>query len=154
VNLQGQTCPPGGFVTNGLQGAFYDFPVGTDHAKDNESYIGAPGRFPFDATSAKSNGESWYDLYANMAEYTGDFAASGSDFCDFSVAPPGGATTCTRLNRQAGDIGRRFTNIPTAGIIGQSWEGHRYNRGSAGAFPVTFQYGKFGGRCVRAVAAY
>jgi hypothetical protein len=47
-----------------------------------------------------------------------------------------------------------YTGIPTAGIIGQTWEGHQYNRGTASGFAITFQYGKFGGRCVRPATEY
>ncbi len=134
----------------GEAGVFYEWPRNTDRSRDNEPLIGAPGRFTKDASKIQSGGESWYDLWGNMAEYTGDWKASANDFCDFSAAPANGASTCTRANRNAGDIGTHYVNVPTAGIIGVSWEGHQYNRGGNG-YAVTFQYGKFGARCARPV---
>jgi hypothetical protein len=164
VNLQGQYCPPGGFATNGEQGVFYEFPIGTDRGKDNEPLIGAPGRFTTDASATKSGGESWYDLYANLAEYTGDFAANSgtlSTFCDLSAAGPvGGLPSCTRADPggpppMMKGPGTLYSGIPQIGMIGQSWEGHRYNKTSkTSTLPATFQYGKFGARCVRPASPY
>lgn len=155
VNLQGQTCP-GNLSTNGEQGVFYEFPLATDRSKDNEPLIGAPGRFPQDATALKSGGESWYDIYANLAEYTGDFAANGnatlSTFCDLSAGPVAGQPTCTRADGFGGTKGpgTKYSGIPQIGMVGHSWEGHRYGKTSkASGLPATFQYGKFGARCVR-----
>jgi hypothetical protein len=35
-------------------------------------------------------------------------------------------------------------------MIGQTWEGHEYGKvNKASNLPATFQYGKFGARCVR-----
>jgi formylglycine-generating enzyme required for sulfatase activity len=137
-------------TTLGDQGIFYQFPAGTDQTLDQSPLIAGPGRFPMDATARTSaNGQRWYDLYGNVAEYTGDFQGASQEFCDFSGAPAAGATTCTRSLKPAGSIGTRYTGLPTTGIIGSSWEGHQYGRGQAVAFAVTFQYGKFGGRCVR-----
>lgn len=157
INNLGAACPAGGFAGLSGAGVFYEWPRNTDRSKDNEPLIAAPGRIATDATSAKSNGQSWMDLYANLAEYTGDFGYPANlDFCDFSVAPSAGATTCTRANK-SGALGTLYTGIPRAGIIGQTWEGHRYNRGTTGTgggFNVTFQYGKFGGRCVRPADPY
>jgi hypothetical protein len=151
-NIGALGCPAGGFTGLSEAGVFYEFPINTDRSRDNEPLIAAPGRMVMDATLLTSGGESWHDLYANLAEYTGDFAASGQDWCDFSVTPNAGDPTCTR-GLHAG-TGTRYTKIPTAGIIGNTWEGHQYGYGSAGAFPVTFQYGKFGGRCVRPTDPY
>jgi hypothetical protein len=40
-------------------------------------------------------------------------------------------------------------------MIGNSWEGHRYVKSSkASNLPATFQYGKFGARCIRPVNPY
>lgn len=100
----------------------------------------------------QSDGESWMDLYGNLAEYTGNFTASTNDFCDFSVANYDAACPCTRSARAG--TGTRYTNIPISGIIGRTWEGHNYGTGSIAAFQVTFQYGKFGGRCVRPASKY
>jgi formylglycine-generating enzyme required for sulfatase activity len=113
-------------------------------------WIASPGRFQTDVTRLKSgNGEGWYDMLGNLGEYTGDFSSPSLDFCDFSVAPAAGATTCTRSLKPAGSVGTLYTGIPRSGVIGRSWEGHNYGRGTTGGFQVTFQYGKFGGRCVR-----
>ena len=149
-------CPAGGFDFNGEAGVFYEYPVGTDRTKDNEPLIAAPGRFTTDASAIKSNGESWFDLGGNMAEMTGDFVPSASDFCDLSADPAPGAATCTRKENGspgAADIGpgTHYLNIPNVGVIGDTWEGHQYKRGKANSWPATGQYGKFGGRCVRPV---
>ncbi|MBX3190634.1 MAG: hypothetical protein KF819_26775 [Labilithrix sp.] len=154
----GFLCQNTALSTNGVAGVFYEFPLGTDRSKDNSPLIGAPGRFVQDATLVKSNGESWYDVWANLAEYTGDFAtnpnALHSTFCDMSAPPVGGMPTCTRANRP-GQTGTLSTGIPQIGLVGQSWEGHQYGRGTAASqTAATFQYGKFGARCVRPAAVY
>jgi hypothetical protein len=143
-------APASQFQVDGENGVFYEYPLATDRSLDNEPLIAAPGRMTGDASRLTGDGEHWMDLWANLAEYTGDFTASTADWCDFSV--DGGAGGCTRTNK--GGTGVHYTNIPKAGIIGVSWEGHQYDRGSTAAFQVTFQYGKFGGRCVRPVANY
>jgi hypothetical protein len=162
-NLQGQTCPAGGLSLNGEQGVFYEFPLGTDRSKDNEPLIAAPGRFPLDASVIKSGGESWYDLYANLAEYTADFAtnpnASLNTFCDFSAAPVAGQPTCMGTDPGPPSTpkgpGTLHSNIPQIGMLGHTWEGHRYgNTSKASQLPATFQYGKFGARCVRPADPY
>jgi hypothetical protein len=133
----------------GQGGRFYQFPMNTDQLADQSPLIAGPGRFPMDKTARTSaNGESWFDLFGNIAEYTGDFAPSTADFCDFSAAPLPGAPTCTRGLR-TGLIGTLYSNVPRAGIAGRSWEGHNYARGTTSGFAVMFQYGKFGSRCVR-----
>jgi hypothetical protein len=161
VHNIGPACPAGGF--NGLSGAgvFYEFPMNTDRSKDNEPLIGAPGRFTNDASAMKSGGESWYDLYANLAEYTGDFAtnpnASLNKFCDFSAAPVPGQPTCMGTDGQgaAKGPGTLHSNIPQIGMIGRTWEGHIYDKNAKQSnLPATFQYGKFGARCVRPTDPY
>lgn len=145
-------CPAGGFAGT-ISGMFYEYPKGINLDNDREPLIIAPGRMVEDATALKGDGESWMDLYANLAEYTGDInLGANSDFCDFSVAPNGGATTCTRGNKPAGSVGTRYGGIPNFGMIGVSWEGHNYGRGNPNQFQAAFQYGKFGGRCVRPAA--
>lgn len=138
----------GGFTCQdtalGANGTFYRFPDNTNLALDMEPLIASPGRFVTDATLLKSNGESWMDLFGNLIELTGDFAGSTS-FCDFSGAPVGGAPTCT----SGGRTGTAYTGIPTVRSSGASWEGHRYARNNTNTFAATFQYGKFGARCVR-----
>lgn len=146
----------GGFTCQdpllGDNGNFYRFPAATDLSKDLSPFIAAPGRFATDATSAKRNGESWQDLFANLAEYTGDVTArADQDFCDFSGAPAPGATTCTRARKEG--TGTRYLGIPFVGLVGRSWEGHQYEQATApgvvNAIWATFQYGKFGARCAR-----
>jgi hypothetical protein len=163
VDLQGQTCPAGGLSTNGQQGVFYQFPLGTDRSKDNEPLIAAPGRFQTDVTALKSGGESWFDIYANLSEYTADFAANPnatlSTFCDLSATPAAGATTCPRSEPGNPPTpkgpGTLYTGIPQVGMVGNTWEGHRYGKvNKASNIPATFQYGKFGARCVRPAAPY
>lgn len=155
-------CPAGGLSINGVQGVFYEWPRNTDRAKDNSPLIGSPGRFTTDASFVKSGGESWFDLFANLAEYTGDFAPNGnatlSTFCDLSAAPVAGATTCTRTDPgppPSTKTGTLYTGIPQIGMLGRSWEGHAYNKSSkTSSLPATFQYGKFGARCVRPADPY
>ena len=51
--------------------------------------------------------------------------------------------------------GTLHTGIPQIGLVGNSWEGHQYNKTSkASSLPATFQYGKFGARCVRPATPY
>ena len=154
-------CPAGGLSYNGQSGVFYEFPLGTNRAKDNEPLIASPGRFPGDSSALKSGGESWYDLYANLAEYTADFAvnpnATLSTFCDLSAGPVAGQPTCSRT--QPGSPpkgpGTLHSGVPQIGMVGQTWEGHRYGKtNKASGLPATFQYGKFGARCVRPAAPY
>jgi len=161
-NLQGQTCPAGGLSTNGEQGVFYQFPNATDRSKDNEPLIAAPGRITGDASALKSGGESWFDIYANLAEYTADFApnpnATLATFCDLSAGPVAGKPTCTRANPGSPTPkgpGTLYSGIPQIGMIGNSWEGHRYVKSNkASNLPATFQYGKFGARCIRPINPY
>ena len=152
IHNLGPACPAGGF--NGLSGAgvFYEWPRMTDRSKDNEPLIAAPGRVQTDASANKSGGESWYDLAANLAEYTGDWSGTSQTFCDFSAGLVAGQPTCMR-SLKVGN-GTLHTGIPNVGLVGDSWEGHQYGRYSANAWPATGQYGKFGGRCVRPADPY
>jgi hypothetical protein len=153
VHNIGPRCPAGGFQGLSGAGVFYEWPRNTDRSKDNEPLIGSPGRFTNDASALKSGGESWFDMFANLAEYTGDFAtnpnATLATFCDMSAGPVAGQPTCTRGLRP-GQTGTSYTGIPQIGMIGQTWEGHEYGKvNKASNLPATFQYGKFGARCVR-----
>ena len=164
----GSTCPPGGLQAPGSEkGVFYEFPLNTDRSKDNEPLIASPGRMQTDATALKSNGESWYDIFANLAEYTGDFAPNPdstlSTFCDLSASPAAGTpagSLCYRADppkpaSMKKGPGTLHTGIPQIGMVGNSWEGHQYNKTSkASSLPATFQYGKFGARCVRPATPY
>jgi hypothetical protein len=146
----------GGFTCQdpalGGNGRFYESPKNTSLANDMSPLIAAPGRFTRDATARKSGGESWMDLYANLAEFTGDIGTFGgptADFCDFSAAPAAGATTCTRMGKDG--TGTKYEGIPFSRLVGSTWEGHQYaiDQTPPPALQMTFQYGKFGGRCVR-----
>ena len=165
----GSTCPAGGLMAPGAveKGIFYEFPLNTDRSKDNEPLIASPGRMQTDATALKSNGESWYDIFANLAEYTGDFASNPdstlSTFCDLSASPAAGTpagSLCYRADppkpaSMTKGPGTLHTGIPQIGLVGNSWEGHQYNKTSkASSLPATFQYGKFGARCVRPATPY
>jgi hypothetical protein len=155
----GFKCQNLSLAVNGEPGVFYEFPLGTDRAKDNSPLIAAPGRFPLDETNAKSGGEGWRDLFGNLAEYTGDFSPAAqpgilTTFCDMSAGPVGGQATCTRVKRE-GQTGTLHTNIPQVGLVGSAWEGHQYGPGKPDStIPATFQYGKFGARCVRPANPY
>ena len=151
----GWACQNASLPNNGV---FYAFPAVYNTTDDQTPWVGAPGRFPYDRSTRVSpvGGEAWADLMGSLAEYTGDFNATGGfypdghEMCDFSSAPAAGAATCTRAGRAG--TGTLYTGLPTTGMIGATWEGHEYMNGGNGyanAFPSTFQYGKFGGRCVR-----
>jgi hypothetical protein len=162
VHNIGPACPAGGFALGGQRGVFYQFPLGTDRSKDNEPLIGAPGRFPNDASAKKSGGEQWFDLFANLLEATGDFAPNANPlwttFCDLSAEPAPGATTCTRTQPgsppKTKGPGTRYTGIPQVGMMGRSWEGHMIGKSKTSTLPATFQYGKVGGRCARPANSY
>ena len=152
---QDQASYPG--FGNGA-GVFYEWPRGFAAANDEEIWNAAPGRFPGDATSRKSvTGDlPWQDLFANLSEYTGDLypaaptstdALQKGDYCDFSTSTVAGGTSCTD-GRNPGQTGTYFTGIPLVGMNNHySWEGHTGGRG--GRYVATFQYSKFGARCVR-----
>lgn len=152
---QDQASYPG--FGNGA-GVFYEWPRGYEAANDEEIWIAAPGRFPNDATSKKSTTNSlpWQDLFANVSEYTGDLYAATptssdalqkGDYCDFSTSTVPGGTSCTD-SKNPGQTGTYFTGIPLVGMNNHySWEGHTGGRG--GKYVATFQYSKFGARCVR-----
>ncbi len=141
----------GGFACG--TGIFYEYPK-TNRAQDISPRIGAPGRFPNDLTTVRVNGEGWYDLFANLLEYTGDFHVNAplpapftNDFCDFSAGAGNGGPACTR-SLQNGTGTLRFSNLPSVSALGHSFEGHALGN-TAVDIPSMAQYGKLGGRCVR-----
>lgn len=156
----GFECQNLALTTTGEPGVFYEYPRNKNRAIDNSPLIGAPGRFPKDLTALKSaNGQGWYDLFANLGEYTGDWLAQAdpngqlSTFCDTTATPAAGATACTRQGKDA--PGTLYRGIPQIGMVGSTWEGHQYGPLSAqSGLPATFQYGKMGARCARLVTAY
>ncbi|HEY8074635.1 MAG TPA: hypothetical protein VIF62_11000 [Labilithrix sp.] len=155
-------APASQFAVNGEQGVFYEYPVGTDRSLDNEPLIAAPGRFVGDITVATGDGDKWHDVFANLAEYTGDFSSDPnpvlSTFCDYSDGS-GGANGCPGRSDGQGHaktLGTLYTGIPQVGMVGSTWEGHQYFNTSKASSTInaTFQYGKFGARCVRPANPY
>lgn len=153
----GFVCQNLSLAVNGEPGVFYEYPLATDRAKDNSPLIAAPGRLVKDATLAKSAGESWYDVMANLVELTGDWSTNPDGllgtFCDMSAPPVAGKPTCTRGLRP-GEVGTLYGGIPQVGAVGWTWEGHQYGKNVNSTISATFQYGKFGARCARPAAAY
>jgi hypothetical protein len=83
------------------------------------------------------------------------------DVCDVTTTAGAGQTACTR--RTINGVRRFAGALPHAALVGYSFEGHmRRSEGYLAANapndanlmpgdlkPVTFQYGKVGGRCAR-----
>lgn len=164
------TCPVGwpGCI-DVTQPVFYTYPTRNSNntpinlANDSSPLLSAPGRFGMDVTRATSaNGEAWYDVGGLLLE-TGwvdnpPSNPSGAirDFCDTSASPGPGETACLRGDN-AGVL-RYAGALPHLPLVGYSWEGHaRYNENYLASRavnpgnwkPVTWQYGKGGGRCAR-----
>lgn len=170
-NGHGAACP---FPWPGCvnpQPQHFVFPVaGFDPAEDDTPSIGAPGRFPMDITAITSaNGEGWYDIGGNFMEFAWPVGAVNpgggqiQDVCDVSATAGPGETPCTRRGRP-GVL--RFTGmLPHVALVGYSFEGHSRRSeaylasldgaesriGAGDLKPVSFQYGKVGGRCARPV---
>ena len=166
-NGHGAACPvPGWPGCVNPQPYHYQFPTsGSTAADDDSAAIGAPGRFPLDVTKATSNDEGWLDIGGNMMEAawpngpvnTG--ANPVKDVCDVTTTT--GGTACARRGRNG--IRRYTGNLPHIALVGYSFEGHARrseaylasNDGDESRLvpgdlkPVTFQYGKVGGRCAR-----
>jgi len=164
-NGHGDTCNewPGCIAP---QPYFYGFPLPHDPANDDTPAIAAPGRFPLDVTAITSaGGLGWYDVGGNILEsawLTGALrSGSTRDVCDVSAAPGPGETACER--RSIGGTRRFAGDLPHMLLVGYSFEGHaqrgeRFLSSESGdedlipagdLRPVTFQYGKVGGRCAR-----
>ena len=167
-NGHGDACPiPGWPSCVNPQPYHYRFPAtGSTPADDDSAAIGAPGRFPLDVTKATSDGgEGWFDIGGNMMEAAWPVGAVNTganptkDVCDVTTTT--GGTACSRLGRNG--IRRYTGNLPHIALVGYSFEGHARrseaylastdgdeSRIAAGDLkPVTFQYGKVGGRCAR-----
>lgn len=155
------------------QPSFYLFPLmdrngaNINLADDQTPQIAAPGRFPLDVTAITSaNGNGWYDIAGNLLEAAwpvGTVVPGGAqttDVCDVSAVAGAGDTACSRLGRSG--VRRYAGQLPHIALIGYSFEGHARrsenylsgtdaeNKITAGDLkPVTFQYGKVGGRCAR-----
>jgi hypothetical protein len=147
------------------QGIHYRYPGGVASENDASGLISAPGRFPADVTAATStSGDGWMDIGGASLE-TGwvpdpPVTPSGAiyDICDTSARPGPGESPCVRQG--VNGVLRHEGPLPHLPLVGYSWEGHaRYNEaylaGNAANpsnwKPVTFQYGKTGGRCARPV---
>ncbi|MFO0666244.1 MAG: hypothetical protein U0174_19980 [Polyangiaceae bacterium] len=99
----------------------YQFPLAQNPAQTDQSFaIAAPGRFVNDKHAM--NGDAFMDLAGNIIQIT--------------------ATIYN--NDDAAHL-----NLPTAGWVGGSWEGHWGGRGTWGPYNVLTKYGKAGGRCAR-----
>jgi hypothetical protein len=167
-NGHGEACPVAGWPgCVDPQPTFYRFPAaGSTPADDDAPAIGAPGRFPMDATKATSaNGEAWFDVGGNLMEAAWPNGAvtpgagALTDVCDTTTTVGGPA--CTRTSHPG--VRRYAGALPHIALVGYSWEGH--SRRSEPYLsstdddetkippgdlkPITFQYGKVGGRCVR-----
>lgn len=148
------------------QTPFYAFPSGGNPANDDTPAMGAPGRFVADVTETTSAGGSgWFDIGGNLMEAAwpvGTIPRPTRDVCDQSASPGPGETACSRGTGRNGV--RRYTGqLPHIALVGYSFEGHArraeaYLSSASGdesliasgdAKPVTFQYGKVGGRCAR-----
>ncbi len=145
------------------QQIFYQYPAGVASANDASGLISAPGRFPYDVTAVTSaNGEGWMDIGGLslesgwVPEPPGAPAGAIADICDVSARPGPGETGCVRQGTNG--VLRHEGELPHLPLVGYSWEGHaRYNEAylagnaalPANWKPVTFQYGKTGGRCAR-----
>ncbi len=137
-------------------------------AEDDSPAIGAPGRFADDVTKAKSaSGEGWLDVGGNLMEAAWPVGAVNAganaivDVCDVSAAAGAGETACARRGRAG--VRRYAGALPHVALVGYSFEGHArrseaYLASQDGAEsrlvpgdlkPITFQYGKVGGRCAR-----
>lgn len=146
------------------QPAFYGYPAGGNPANDDTPAIGAPGRFTLDVTAAKSaTGEGWLDVGGNLMEAAwpnGPVDPAGQEIEDVCDATGGGGDACPR----AGGGVRRYTGkLQHVALVGYSFEGHsRRSEAYLAAAnddesllkpgdlkPVSFQYGKVGGRCAR-----
>ncbi len=152
-----------------VQPIFYRFPTLNANntpinlANDSTPLLSAPGRFALDVTQATSaNGEGWYDI-GGLSLETGwvdnpptNPSGAITDFCDTSASPGPGETACMRGDNPG--VLRFAGALPHLPLVGYSWEGHaRYNENYLAARtanpnswkPVTWQYGKGGGRCAR-----
>lgn len=167
-NGHGANCPnfpwPGCVNT---PPAFYTYPADYVTLDDDTPVTSAPGRFVADVTAnVSANGEGWHDVGGNMMDMAwpsmavNPGASQIRNFCDTTSTPAAGDTACTRQGKQGVE---RFTgNLPHVALVGYSFEGHNRrseaylagnnaNIAAGDLKPVTFQYGKVGGRCARNV---
>jgi hypothetical protein len=165
-NGHGGACNPPWAGCVDPQPYHYAFPLPHVPATDDSPAIAAPGRFSLDVTAITSaSGAGWYDVGANLMDsawLAGPLRSSNtSDVCDVSVSPGPSDTPCTR--RGIGGVLRFAGDLPGMALIGYSFEGHARRSeaylsslsgdealiSSGDLRPITFQYGKVGGRCAR-----
>jgi hypothetical protein len=168
-NGHGTTCPlPWPGCTN-PQPLFFSSPA-ANHvpAVDDSPAIGEPGRFTKDVTAATSGAAGgWFDVAGNLMEAAWPNGALNlgatpvTDVCDVTAAAGAGETPCTRRGNNG--VRRYQGSLPHIALVGYSFEGHARRSenylgsasgdealiAAADAKPVTFQYGKVGGRCAR-----
>ena len=156
---------PGGCLNP--QPSFYGYPADGNPANDDSPAIGAPGRFVRDVTAITSaSGEGWLDVGGSLMEAAWPNGAVDpganpiKDVCDASASPAGGEVACSR---SGGGVRRYQGNLQFIALVGYSFEGHSRRSEAylaapaddpsllkAGDLkPVSFQYGKVGGRCAR-----
>lgn len=167
-NGHGAACNPAWAGCTNPQPYFYELPLPHNPADDDTPAIAAPGRFPKDVTAITSaNGEGWFDVGGNFMEAAWPVGTVNPgvnqtmNVCDTTATPEPGDTPCTRTGNP-GVI--RYTGpLPHVALVGYSFEGHQRRSeaylasldgaetriAAADLKPITFQYGKVGGRCVR-----
>jgi len=170
-NGHGAACSPAGWpgCVNPQDAYFYEYPAaGHDPANDDTPAIAAPGRFTKDLTVITSaSGEGWFDVGGNFMEAAWPVATVNpgasqvTNVCDVSATAGPGDVACTR--RGIPGVLRYSGNLPHIALVGYSFEGHARRSeaylsaaaenelliGTGDLKPVTFQYGKVGGRCAR-----
>lgn len=168
-NGHGAACPlPWPGCVNPQPYHFVSPSAGFTPGDDDTPAIGAPGRFVDDITALTSaNGEGWLDIGGNLMEAAWPIGAVSTgpspiaDVCDVSASPGPGETGCSRRGRAG--VRRYAGALPHVALVGFSFEGHARRSEAflasqtfdesllvpADLKPVTFQYGKVGGRCAR-----
>jgi hypothetical protein len=170
-NGHGLACSPSAWPgCVNPQPIHYFFPAGGDPANDDTPAIGAPGRFPLDITATTSaNGEGWYDVGGNLMEAAWPVGTVNPgvnqirDVCDQTAGVGPGDTECSRQNGNRTGVLRYTGDLPHIALVGYSFEAHARRSegylasldgaetriGAGDLKPITFQYGKVGGRCAR-----
>lgn len=164
-NGHGKACPIAWPGCKDSPDYFFRSPA-ADHvpSADDSPAIAEPGRFASDVTAAK---DGWMDIAGNLMEAAwpngaldlGDAPVTG--VCDVTRTAGAGEQSCKRTGQNGV---RRFAGaLPHVALVGYSFEGHaRRSEDFLGSGdgdekrivpndtkPVTFQYGKVGGRCAR-----
>ena len=167
-NGHGAACNPAWAGCTNPQAFFYEFPLPHVPADDDTPATAAPGRFPKDVTAITSaNGEGWLDVGGNFMEAAWPVgtvnpgAGQVVDVCDTTATAGAGDVACTRRGNPG--VLRFAGQLPHVALVGYSFEGHQRRSeaylgsldgaetriGAGDLKPITFQYGKVGGRCAR-----